>query len=92
MFVSPYLLPDVIVFTRHPYLYFFNRKARVVGVDQRAPLLPSLGVQAALAVIRDKVAPMTEDRPLSRDIQQVAALIASSALMHAVEAKVGKLD
>ena len=62
------------------------------GVDQRAPLRPSLGVQAALAVIRDKVAPMTEDRPLSRDIQQVAALIASSALMHAVEAKVGKLD
>ena len=62
------------------------------GVDQRAPLRPSVGVQAALAAIREKVAPMTEDRPLYRDIAAVAALMTSGAITRQVEAKVGALD
>ena len=62
------------------------------GVDQRAPLRPSAGVQAALAAIRERVAPMTEDRPLYRDIAFVAGLLASSALIQAVESRVGKLE
>jgi histidine ammonia-lyase len=39
------------------------------GIDQRTPLLPSRGVRAAHAAIRQKVAPMTEDRPLYLDIE-----------------------
>jgi histidine ammonia-lyase len=49
-------------------------------------------VQAALAAIREKVAPMTEDRPLYRDIAAVAALMASGAITRQVEAKIGALD
>ncbi len=35
---------------------------------------------------------MTEDRPLYRDIAFVAGLLASSALIQAVESRVGKLE
>src|SRR6202034_4137710 len=42
------------------------------GIDQRKPLHPSKGVAAAQATVREKVAPMTEDRPLYRDIEAVA--------------------
>jgi len=62
------------------------------GVDQRAPLRPSKGVTAALATVRERVAPMTEDRPLYRDIEAVAGLIQTGALIRSVEERLGKLE
>ncbi len=61
------------------------------GLDQRRPLAPSKGVRAALAAVREVVAPMTEDRVLYKDIEAVGALIESGALVRAVEAAVGAL-
>jgi histidine ammonia-lyase len=61
------------------------------GVDQRKPLRPSKGVAAAQQVVRAKVPAMTEDRPLYRDIEAVAEMVASGALVGAVEEIVGAL-
>lgn len=61
------------------------------GVDLRAPLQPSLGVRAAVAAIRERVAPFTEDRPLHRDIEAAAALLASGALRERCEEVTGPL-
>lgn len=61
------------------------------GLDQRAPLRPSRGVQAALATVRARVAPMTGDRPLHRDIEAVAELVRSHELVTSVEKVVGGL-
>ena len=62
------------------------------GVDQRAPLRPSKGVRAAVAKVREKVAPMTADRPLYRDIETLAQLVGSGALTDATKAAVGHLS
>jgi histidine ammonia-lyase len=88
--VSAKKLDQVVTNTRNALAIELMTAA--AGVDQRAPLRPSAGVQAALAAVREKVAPMTEDRPLYRDIAQVAGLVAAGTLMRLVEAKVGKLD
>ncbi|WP_394828909.1 histidine ammonia-lyase [Pendulispora albinea] len=61
------------------------------GLDQRKPLAPSKGVRAAYAKVRELVAPLTEDRPLYKDIAAVSALIASGELTRAVEAEIGAL-
>ena len=61
------------------------------GLDQRAPLVPSKGVAAAHAAVRKRVAPLTEDRPLYRDIAAVAAMIAEGTLVKAAEGRVGAL-
>jgi histidine ammonia-lyase len=61
------------------------------GLDQRAPLTPSRGVAAAHRAVRERVAPLTEDRPLYRDIAAVADGIESRALVAATEAAVGPL-
>jgi len=61
------------------------------GLDQRAPLTPSKGVAAAHAAVRQRVAPLTEDRPLYKDISAVAAMIAEGSLVRAAEARVGAL-
>jgi histidine ammonia-lyase len=61
------------------------------GLDQRAPLAPSRGVAAAHAVVRSRVAPLTDDRPLYMDINAVVELITSGQLVRAVEARVGPL-
>jgi len=61
------------------------------GIDQRAPLKPSRGVTAALGALRVVVEPMTEDRPLYRDIEATAELVASGALVRTVEQAIGKL-
>ena len=61
------------------------------GIDQRAPLRPSRGVAAAHAEVRSRVAPMTEDRPLYRDIESVAHMITTGGLARAVEARVGAI-
>jgi histidine ammonia-lyase len=61
------------------------------GVDLRAPLSPSLGVRAALALLREHIAPLTEDRPLYLDIERAGQLVASGALQQRCEAVVGAL-
>jgi histidine ammonia-lyase len=61
------------------------------GIDQRRPLRPSRGVAAAQATVRARVAPMTEDRPLYRDIEAVAEIVAGGELVRAVEVAVGAL-
>jgi histidine ammonia-lyase len=61
------------------------------GLDQRAPLSPSRGVAAARACVREKVAPLTSDRPLAGDIAAIEALIDSGALRGAVEKAVGAI-
>jgi histidine ammonia-lyase len=62
------------------------------GLDQRRPLRPSTGVAAALATVRERIAPMTGDRPLYGDIAAAADLIAGRALVGAVEKAVGALN
>jgi histidine ammonia-lyase len=61
------------------------------GVDQRKPLQPSRGVMAALASLRERVPPMTGDRPLYVDIAATQELLASRTLVAAVERVVGAL-
>jgi len=61
------------------------------GLDQRAPLKPSRGVRAALATVRERIAPMTGDRPLYGDIAAATDLLASNALVASVEKAVGPL-
>jgi histidine ammonia-lyase len=61
------------------------------GLDQRAPLRPSRAVAAALAKIREGVAPMTGDRPLYADIENVCGLVESGELTRAVESVVGPI-
>ena len=62
------------------------------GLDQRAPLRPSEGVQAALLAVRARVAPMTGDRPLYLDIAAVTELLATHELAASVEKTVGGLS
>ncbi len=62
------------------------------GVDQRRPLRASRGVEAALATVREKVAPMTGDRPLYQDIASVQSMLASHELVKRVESAVGVLS
>jgi histidine ammonia-lyase len=61
------------------------------GLDQRKPLRPSKGVEAALAKVRERVAPMTGDRPLYPDIEAVSALVIEDELTRAVARAVGPL-
>ena len=63
----------------------------LAGHTPRHPLAPSRGVAAAQAAVRASVAEMTEDRPLYRDIERTAELLASGALVKAVEKVVGPL-
>jgi histidine ammonia-lyase len=62
------------------------------GLDQRAPLTPSKGVASAHAAVRARVAPLTEDRPLYRDIATVAQMIAAGPLVAAAQDAVGRLS
>jgi histidine ammonia-lyase len=61
------------------------------GLDQRAPLTPSKGVAGAHAAVRERVAPLTEDRPLYGDIAAVARMIAEGSLVAAAARRVGAL-
>ncbi len=62
------------------------------GVDQRAPTAPSRGVAAALGAVRERVAPMTADRPLYRDIEALGSLVSSGDLATAAARVVGPLQ
>jgi histidine ammonia-lyase len=62
------------------------------GIDQRLPLTPSAGVAAAHAAVRQRVAPLVEDRPLYADIATVVDLIATGALVRAAESRIHRVD
>ncbi len=53
------------------------------GVEHRAPLATSQPLQAAIAVLREKVAPLGEDRYLAPDLETSAGLVADHSLVAA---------
>ena len=61
------------------------------GVDQRAPLVPSKGVEAALASVRSIVAPMVGDRVLADDVEALERALERESLRRHVEAVIGPL-
>ena len=65
--------------------------AATQGVDQRAPLRPSRGVEAARTALRERVPTLSDDRPLYRDFGEAVALIDSGTLRSRVEAVTGRL-
>src|SRR5208337_2590794 len=64
--ISAKKLAQVVVNVRHSLAIEIMTAA--AGIDQRAPLHPSSGVASAHAAVRRQVAPLTEDRPLYKDI------------------------
>jgi len=50
------------------------------GIDTHRPLRSGRGVEAAHAIIRGRVKPVGDDRPLTADIHAIAELITSGAL------------
>ena len=61
------------------------------AVEFLAPLAPGRGSEAARRFVRTLSARVVEDRPLSRDIESVAAAIRDGSLLAAVETEVGVL-
>ena len=49
------------------------------GIAGRAPLRPAPGTAAVVDVVRSRVAPLREDRPIGADIEAVARLISEGA-------------
>ena len=85
--ISARKLQQVVVNVRHSLAIEIMTAA--AGIDQRAPLHPSSGVSSAHAAVRRRSAPLTEDRPLYKDIAAVASLIVEGTLLQAVEARIG---
>jgi histidine ammonia-lyase len=61
------------------------------GVEFLAPLEPGAGVRATHDLVRSLSPRLDDDRPLSPDIEAVAAAIRDGSLVAAVEAEVGEL-
>jgi histidine ammonia-lyase len=61
------------------------------GVEFLAPLEPGIGVRAVRAAVRSLSSRLQDDRPLSDDIERVAAAIQDGSLVAAVEDEVGEL-
>jgi len=51
--------------------------AAAQALDYRAPLAPGRGVKEAHRIVRKLVAPLTQDRSMSRDIEKITAAIAN---------------
>jgi histidine ammonia-lyase len=49
------------------------------GVERHRPLRSGAGVEHAIALVRERVPPLADDRPLSEDIAAIAGLIAEGA-------------
>ena len=62
------------------------------GLDLRAPLRPAPGTGAALEALRDRVPGPGPDRYLAPELAAVEGLVASGALLDAVERAVGPLS
>jgi histidine ammonia-lyase len=87
--VSALKLRQVITNVRHALAIEIMTAA--AGLDQRKPLTPSKGVGAALAKVRTRIAAMTADRPLYKDIEEAAQLVGDRSLVAAAEEAVGAL-
>jgi len=61
------------------------------GVEFLAPLEPGVGARATRAFVRALSARLRDDRPLSGDIEAVAAAVRDGSLVEAVEAELGEL-
>ncbi len=61
------------------------------AVEFLAPLEPGAGVRAVRAAVRSLSPRLRDDRPLSPDIEAVAAAVRDGSLVAAVEAEVGEL-
>ena len=61
------------------------------AVEFHAPLEPGVGARAAHGFVRTLSPRLRDDRPLSGDIERVAAAIRDGSLVAAVEAEVGEL-
>jgi histidine ammonia-lyase len=61
------------------------------AVELLAPLAPGAGAGAARAFVRSLSPRLRDDRPLSADIEAVAASIRDGSLAAAVESEVGEL-
>ncbi len=70
----------------------FEVLAAAQALGLRAPLAPATGTGAALAAVREVVAPLDADREVRIDMSAATDLIRSGALVAAVEAEVGPLD
>jgi histidine ammonia-lyase len=66
--------------------------AAAQAVEFLAPLEPGEGGRATHDVVRTLSERLRDDRPLSADIEAVAAAIRSGALVEAVESRVGELE
>jgi histidine ammonia-lyase len=53
------------------------------GIEFRAPLVTSAPLRAALAALRDRVAPLGADRFMAPDLEAAAALVRTDALARA---------
>lgn len=62
------------------------------GLDLRTPLRPAAGTAAARDVVRQRVAGPGPDRFLAPELAAVEALIASGAVLSAVESEIGGLQ
>ena len=65
--------------------------AATAGLDQRLPLKPSSGVNAAHGFVRATIPTVTDDRPLAPEIEWVAERLRDGSLLSAVEGAVGAL-
>jgi histidine ammonia-lyase len=61
------------------------------GLDLRAPLAPAAGTGAALRAVRERVEGPGPDRQVAPDLAAAEDLIATGALLDAVEAEIGAL-
>ncbi len=63
--------------------------AAAQALDLRAPLAPALPTAAARDAIRERVAPLEEDRELGPDVAAAVELVRSGALVRAAEGALG---
>lgn len=61
------------------------------GLDLLRPLKTTTALEEVYKLIRKDVAPITEDRVFSGDIDHITSLISNFAILEAVENKLGKL-
>lgn len=73
------------ILTNVEHIIAIEGLAAAQGLDLRAPLEPAAGTAAARTFIRTLSSRLEEDRPLSKDIEALAAGIASDELATAVE-------
>jgi histidine ammonia-lyase len=62
------------------------------ALDFRSPLVPADGPRIAVATLRARVPALDQDRVLAPDFELARELIASGALLSAVETELGSLS